>query len=87
MDDPIALTSDLDQMARWVLSLPVDDLRIEFTIRSSYTLKMGGVNTIGDLVQRTPRDVLMMRVGGRRVLNEVERVLAEMGLELAKETP
>lgn len=87
MDDPIALTSDLDQMARWVLSLPVDDLRIEFTIRSSYTLKMGGVNTIGDLVQRTPRDVLMMRVGGRKVLNEVQRVLAEMGLELTKETP
>lgn len=85
MDDPIALTSDLTQMARWVLGLNIKTLT--FSVRAENTLWYAGVRTVGDLVVKTPRDILMLHNGGRKVLEEVQRVLAEMGLELAKEAP
>ena len=85
VNDPLTLTSDLEQMARWVLAIPIDDPAIGFTVRTCNALQRADKRTIGDVVRMTPRDVLMTRGSGRKVYNEIKAVLAEMGLELARE--
>ena len=83
MTDPLTLTSDLDQMARWVLARKIGEL--ELSVRAENVLHYAGVKTVGDLVLKTSRDILLLRNGTRKMLAEIVEALAEMGLELEKE--
>ena len=79
----IELTSDLDRMTRWAMSLSIK--RLDLTVRAENVLWCAGVRTVGDLAVLTPREVLRMKNSGRKVYNEIKTVLADMGLELAGE--
>jgi DNA-directed RNA polymerase subunit alpha len=56
----------------------VDDM--ELSVRSAYSLKNAGINLIGDLVQKTEAEMLKTKNFGRKSLNEIKEMLAEMGL-------
>ena len=65
------------------LSRSVDEL--ELSVRSYNCLKNANIKTIGDLVTRTEAEMLKTKNFGRKSLNEIKDILAEMGLHLGME--
>jgi len=63
----------------------VDEL--ELSVRSANCLKNDNIIYIGDLVQKTEGDMLRTPNFGRKSLNEIKEVLAQMGLHLGMEIP
>jgi len=63
----------------------VDEL--ELSVRSYNCLKNANIKTIGDLVTRTEAEMLKTKNFGRKSLNEIKDILAEMGLSLGMEVP
>jgi DNA-directed RNA polymerase subunit alpha len=68
-----------------VLLKKVDEL--ELSVRSANCLKNDNIVYIGDLVQKTEAEMLRTPNFGRKSLNEIKAVLAEMGLHLGMEVP
>jgi DNA-directed RNA polymerase subunit alpha len=58
----------------------VDEL--ELSVRSANCLKYANIKLIGDLVQKTEAEILATKNFGRKSLNEIKEILAEMGLGL-----
>jgi len=58
----------------------VDEL--ELSVRSANCLKHANIRLIGDLVQKTEAEILATKNFGRKSLNEIKEILAEMGLSL-----
>ncbi len=58
----------------------VDEL--ELSVRSANCLKNADIRYIGDLVQKTETEMLKTKNFGRKSLNEIKEILAEMGLSL-----
>jgi DNA-directed RNA polymerase subunit alpha len=58
----------------------VDEL--ELSVRSANCLKHANIKMIGDLVQKTEAEILATKNFGRKSLNEIKEILAEMGLSL-----
>ena len=61
-----------------ILMRSVEDL--ELSVRSANCLKNAGINTIGELVQRTEADMLKTKNFGRKSLSELKDILSEYGL-------
>jgi DNA-directed RNA polymerase subunit alpha len=61
-----------------VLLRSVEDL--ELSVRSANCLKNAGINTIGELVQRTEAEMLKTKNFGRKSLSEIKDILNEYGL-------
>ncbi|MBI4169296.1 MAG: DNA-directed RNA polymerase subunit alpha [Acidobacteria bacterium] len=55
---------------------------LELSVRSYNCLKNADIKTIADLVQRTEPEMLKTKNFGRKSLNEIKELLAEMGLSL-----
>jgi DNA-directed RNA polymerase subunit alpha len=53
---------------------------LELSVRSYNCLKNADIKTIGELVQRTEAEMLKTKNFGRKSLNEIKEILAEMGL-------
>jgi DNA-directed RNA polymerase subunit alpha len=62
------------------LDKPVEDL--ELSVRSANCLKNAEINFIGDLAQKTDQEMLKTKNFGRKSLNEIKALLAEMDLSL-----
>jgi DNA-directed RNA polymerase subunit alpha len=62
------------------LNRSVDEL--ELSVRSYNCLKNADIKTIGDLVVRSEAEMLKTKNFGRKSLNEIKDILAEMGLSL-----
>ncbi len=62
------------------LDKPVEDL--ELSVRSANCLKNAEINYIGDLAQKTDQEMLKTKNFGRKSLNEIKALLAEMDLTL-----
>jgi len=58
----------------------VDEL--ELSVRSANCLKHADIKLIGELVQKTEAEILATKNFGRKSLNEIKEILAEMGLSL-----
>jgi DNA-directed RNA polymerase subunit alpha len=58
----------------------VDEL--ELSVRSANCLKHANIKLIGELVQKTESEILATKNFGRKSLNEIKEILAEMGLSL-----
>jgi len=58
----------------------VDEL--ELSVRSANCLKNANIHYIGDLVQKTEAEMLKTKNFGRKSLNEIKQIIAEMGLSL-----
>jgi DNA-directed RNA polymerase subunit alpha len=62
------------------MALPIEEM--DFSVRSYNCLKREGVQTVGDLIQRTEQDLLDIRNFGQKSIDEVKQKLAAMGLSL-----
>ncbi|HEX6959660.1 MAG TPA: DNA-directed RNA polymerase subunit alpha [Ferrovibrio sp.] len=67
------------------LLMKVDEL--ELSVRSANCLKNDNIIYIGDLVQKTEAEMLRTPNFGRKSLNEIKEVLAQMGLHLGMKIP
>src|SRR3984957_1608909 len=63
-----------------VLNRSVEEL--ELSVRSYNCLKNANIQTIGELVQKTEAEMLRTKNFGRKSLNEIKEILANMGLAL-----
>lgn len=65
---------------REILKRSIDEL--EISVRTSNCLKGRNIQTIGDLVKKTGKELLSYDNFGRKSLKELEKILAKMGLRL-----
>ena len=63
-----------------LLDMTIDEL--ELSVRSYNCLKRAGINTVGELCNKTPDDMMKVRNLGRKSLEEVLAKLQELGLGL-----
>ena len=63
-----------------VLEMNIDEL--ELSVRSYNCLKRAGINTVEELINKTPEDMMKVRNLGRKSLDEVLAKLKELGLSL-----
>lgn len=63
-----------------VLEMSIDEL--ELSVRSFNCLKRAGINTVEELTNKTPDDMMKVRNLGRKSLEEVLAKLDELGLSL-----
>jgi len=73
--DTTALTGDL--------ALTIEELNL--SVRSYNCLKREGINTVGDLIQKSEAELLDIRNFGQKSIDEVKAKLDELGLELRPE--
>ncbi|HVM36541.1 MAG TPA: DNA-directed RNA polymerase subunit alpha [Actinomycetota bacterium] len=71
-----------EEEASGVMATPIEEL--EFTVRSYNCLKREGVQTVGELVQKSEEDLLEIRNFGQKSIDEVKAKLEELGLGLSK---
>jgi DNA-directed RNA polymerase subunit alpha len=64
-------------------ALTIEELNL--SVRSYNCLKREGINTVGDLVQKTEAELLDIRNFGQKSIDEVKAKLDELGLELKPE--
>jgi DNA-directed RNA polymerase subunit alpha len=66
-----------------VLTIPISN--IEFSVRSQKCLAALNIQTIGDLVPKTEKELLNCKNFGNTSLQEVKQKLAELGVSLREE--
>ena len=69
-----------DDQKEKVLEMSIDEL--ELSVRSYNCLKRAGINTVEELTNKTPDDMMKVRNLGRKSLEEVLAKLKELGLGL-----
>ena len=62
------------------LEMSIDEL--ELSVRSYNCLKRAGINTVAELCDKTPDDMMKVRNLGRKSMEEVEQKLLDLGLSL-----
>ena len=62
------------------LDMSIDEL--ELSVRSYNCLKRAGINTVAELCDKTPDDMMKVRNLGRKSMEEVEQKLLDLGLSL-----
>ena len=67
-----------------VLEMTIEEL--DLSVRSFNCLKRAGINTVADLVNTTEEDMMKVRNLGGKSYEEVGKKMADMGLNLAKES-
>ena len=60
-----------------VLEMSIDEL--ELSVRSYNCLKRAGINTVEELINKTPEDMMKVRNLGRKSLEEVQAKISELG--------
>jgi DNA-directed RNA polymerase subunit alpha len=63
-----------------ILEMNIEEL--DLSVRSYNCLKRAGINTVQELIKKTPEDMMKVRNLGKKSLAEVEGKLAELGLSL-----
>jgi DNA-directed RNA polymerase subunit alpha len=69
---------EVDPRVSEMLAKPIEEL--DLSVRSANCLKNANIRTLGDLVQRTEREMLSTKNFGRKSLDEIKDVLASLGL-------
>lgn len=65
-----------------VLEMSIEEL--DLSVRSYNCLKRAGINTVGELIQKTEEDMMKVRNLGKKSLEEVVNKLASLNLSLKK---
>ena len=63
-----------------VLEMNIDEL--ELSVRSYNCLKRAGINTVEELINKSPEDMMKVRNLGKKSLDEVLEKLNELDLQL-----
>jgi DNA-directed RNA polymerase subunit alpha len=74
-----------DEVLNENLNRSVEEL--ELSVRSANCLKNANIRYIGELVQKTEGEMLKTKNFGRKSLNEIKEILAEMNLQLGMKIP
>lgn len=69
------------QMAK-LYAMPIEEL--DLSVRPYNCLKRAGINTVGDLMQRTEEEIVSVKNFGRKSLDEVREKLTALGLSLRR---
>ncbi|MBI2212208.1 MAG: DNA-directed RNA polymerase subunit alpha [Acidobacteria bacterium] len=77
-DEEISTEPDVDPKLMEMLSKPIEEL--DLSVRSANCLKNANIRTLGDLVQRSEREMLSTKNFGRKSLDEIRDVLSQLGL-------
>jgi DNA-directed RNA polymerase subunit alpha len=77
-DDEVADLPEVDPRVSEMLSKPIEEL--DLSVRSANCLKNANIRTLGDLVQRSEREMLSTKNFGRKSLDEIKDVLSSLGL-------
>jgi len=72
-----------DESAPSDYGITVEELNL--SVRSYNCLKREGINTVGDLVQKSEAELMDIRNFGQKSIDEVKTKLAELGLSLREE--
>jgi DNA-directed RNA polymerase subunit alpha len=73
-----AAAPEVDPRMAEMLAKPIEEL--DLSVRSANCLKNANIRTLGDLVQRTEREMLSTKNFGRKSLDEIKDVLQSLGL-------
>lgn len=65
------------------LRMTIEEL--DLSVRSYNCLKRAGINTVGDLIEKTFDDMMKVRNLGRKSLEEVEKKLRELGFNFRED--
>lgn len=79
-DQIVVIPEPTVNMGQKVKEMNIDEL--ELSVRSYNCLKRAGINTVEELCDRTPEDMMKVRNLGRKSLDEVLAKLKELGLSL-----
>jgi DNA-directed RNA polymerase subunit alpha len=74
------ITETKDDEQSKVLEMNIDEL--ELSVRSYNCLKRAGINTVQELISKTPEDMMKVRNLGKKSLDEVLEKLKELNLKL-----
>lgn len=74
---------DENEVKEQVLGKQIEDL--DLSVRSFNCLKRAGISTVGDLINKTPDEMMRVRNLGKKSLEEVIAKLAEYGLSFSEE--
>jgi DNA-directed RNA polymerase subunit alpha len=77
---PVQVSDEEKDVLYERLGKSVDEM--ELSVRSYNCLKNANIRTIGELVQKTEAEMLKTKNFGRKSLNEIKEILANMGLSL-----
>ncbi len=77
----VAVGPQADETSK-LATMPIEEL--DLSVRPYNCLKRAGINTLGDLLQRTEDEVVNVKNFGRKSLDEVKEKLAALGLELRR---
>lgn len=78
--DSVVLESKGDDEKGKTLEMSIDDL--ELSVRAFNCLKRAGINTVSELTNKTPDEMMKVRNLGRKSLDEVLAKLKDLNLEL-----
>ena len=98
LQDQLAIFVNFEEPRKEVVAESIPDLafnpaflkkvdELELSVRSANCLKNDNIVYIGDLVQKSEAEMLRTPNFGRKSLNEIKEVLAQMGLHLGMEVP
>jgi DNA-directed RNA polymerase subunit alpha len=79
-EETVAVNEELQEK----LKTPISEL--ELSVRAANCLREAKIRTIGDLVQKSPQELLKYRNFGKKSLAEIDELLKGMGLELGMAT-
>ncbi len=79
---PIMVNKE-DNQKDGLLEMTIEEL--DLSVRSFNCLKRAGINTVGDLINKTEEDMMKVRNLGRKSLEEVINKLASLGFTLSQE--
>ena len=81
---PIVATDELSRLDK-LLAKSIDEL--DLSVRSANCLKNANINNLRDLVRKTEREMLETKNFGKKSLEELQGVLAKLGLSFGMEVP
>ena len=71
-----------EETVKMIETMRIPLTTMNFSVGTMNVLIGNGLQTVGDLVRKTPTDILSMRQAGRKKLSEIEEKLEPMGLKL-----
>lgn len=77
-EEEVLVEPEVDPKLSELLAKPIEEL--DLSVRSANCLKNANIRTLGDLVQRTEREMLSTKNFGRKSLDEIKDVLTSLGL-------
>lgn len=77
-EEEAVVETEVDPRMGELLGKPIEEL--DLSVRSANCLKNANIRTLGDLVQRSEREMLATKNFGRKSLDEIKDVLTSLGL-------